>query len=241
MATCGVCPPEAPVGDGRHCCPDACAAGASPCSPLAACATTASCDAVCGTCPTGYVDVHGDGTVCDDMDECARDHRACSRLVDCWNLDGGYECGSCPGGTKGSGYTQCLPVTPCNTPLNGGCSTSVTCNETVSSDGSDSDASLELLHRGADLGLARAAGSAGVVCGECPEGYAGEDGSAAGGCFEVSGCFEGACFPGVPCIDPGPAAGGSGFTCGACPIAPSKLQQRAPCSTRCRAASGGDG
>jgi hypothetical protein len=46
---------------------------------------------------------------CDiDIDECSWDHGGCDLHVNCTNFFGSYECGPCPIGWSGSGYTQCV-------------------------------------------------------------------------------------------------------------------------------------
>lgn len=87
---------------------------------------------------------------CDaDVNECATGVHRCSRSppVACINTPAGYQCGSCPAGFSGDGYT-CSPVDLCSV-NNGGCSLSprVSCYS----------------HQ-----------SGRVVCGPCPPGFQGD-------------------------------------------------------------------
>jgi len=92
--------------------------GGSTCAD-ASCDALATCDdtsghAVC-TCPTGYHDVHGDGTTCTDWDECAGDNggNKCSAAMNCTNTPGGYTCACATGKYEHpAGSGNCV-VDPC--------------------------------------------------------------------------------------------------------------------------------
>jgi hypothetical protein len=92
--------------------------GGSTCAD-ASCDALATCDdtsghAVC-TCPSGYHDVHGDGTTCTDWDECAGDNggNKCSASMNCTNTPGGYTCACAAGKYEHpAGSGNCV-VDPC--------------------------------------------------------------------------------------------------------------------------------
>jgi hypothetical protein len=101
-----VASPDAPVAS-----PDAHPVDATPptpdancglCDPVAAC-TGAGC-----VCPSGYDDVHGDGSLCQDVDECRAGTDLCAADAICANLPGSYSC-ACGPGRKGDGFT-CVPL-----------------------------------------------------------------------------------------------------------------------------------
>src|SRR5512139_140454 len=69
---------------------DPCDPAASPCDPVATC-TASGGSAVC-TCPGGYDDTNGDGSVCSDVDECTADPSICPAYGECWNTVGSYDC-----------------------------------------------------------------------------------------------------------------------------------------------------
>lgn len=56
-------------------------------------------------CPSGYSDENGDGSVCEDKDECAAATHDCDAdpEASCENVDGGFEC-TCPLGYEGDGH-----------------------------------------------------------------------------------------------------------------------------------------
>lgn len=74
---------------------DLCAKNRSRCDPMAACASDAS--SFHCTCPKGYRDVHGDGSLCHDRDECADGTARCDALARCDNQPGSFKC-VCPEG-----------------------------------------------------------------------------------------------------------------------------------------------
>lgn len=63
---------------------------AAMCDPAAQCVVE-DMQAVC-TCPEGYEDANMDGTVCDEVDECAEDLDDCTASELCSNNDGGFDC-----------------------------------------------------------------------------------------------------------------------------------------------------
>lgn len=82
-------------------------AGAPPC-PRLECDALATCDAGTGqcSCPAGYDDAHGDGTLCSDHDACAAS--PCLPGVACADHaapDVGFTCGACLDGYRGDGVT----------------------------------------------------------------------------------------------------------------------------------------
>ncbi|KAK3265299.1 hypothetical protein CYMTET_26006 [Cymbomonas tetramitiformis] len=108
---------------------------------------------------------------------------------ECSNHPGGFTCGDCPLGHRGSGYTLCVPASTCEED-NGGC----------------------------DLLTSCASAAAGATeCGPCPMGFTGTGATGCAdedGCAMAAA--DGGCYPGVPCSDiPAP---GSGYTCGRCPV-----------------------
>jgi hypothetical protein len=81
------------------------------CDPLASCSESGGV-ATC-TCPAGYDDARGDGTLCTDVDECARGTAGCSPMATCTNTMGGVSC-ACVAGYAGDGRT-CTDVDECTT------------------------------------------------------------------------------------------------------------------------------
>ena len=63
------------------------------CDPLATCVSQGG-SATC-SCPEGYDDTNGDGTECQDIDECVEGIDDCDEVADCQNTEGSYEC-ICP-------------------------------------------------------------------------------------------------------------------------------------------------
>ncbi len=96
------------------------------CAPQAACQAQPAPHCAC---PAGYSDPNGDGTSCDDIDECATDNGGCDPLVKCQNTPGGFSCGVCPEGYQEDGKGGCSDVDECATD-NGGCDPSVECTNT---------------------------------------------------------------------------------------------------------------
>ncbi len=95
------------------------------------CAREASCEtspAPHCVCPAGYTDPQGDGTVCEDVDECATDNGGCDTLAECKNTPGSFSCGGCPTGYEEQGG-QCVDIDECATD-NGGCDALTTCKNT---------------------------------------------------------------------------------------------------------------
>ncbi len=66
----------------------------------------------CGQCPNGFVDVNGNGSRCEDIDECKEDNGGCDRdHGECTNTPGGFDC-RCAPGYNGDGRT-CAVNVPC--------------------------------------------------------------------------------------------------------------------------------
>ncbi|KAK3242355.1 hypothetical protein CYMTET_47974 [Cymbomonas tetramitiformis] len=148
----------------------------------------------CGPCPSGYVLV---GEACEDVDECAEANGGCWMTSDgavkteCDNTPGGFTCGECPEGMRGSGLTGCVAISDCSV-NNGGCWV-----------GAGAASGFDVSCTQSELG---------PVCGECPTGY---EGSGDTGCTDIDGCTPAPCFPGVECADvPAPNLG---YTCAGCP------------------------
>ncbi|MCA9518687.1 MAG: hypothetical protein KC635_27310, partial [Myxococcales bacterium] len=78
---------------------------------------------------------NGDGTQCDDVDECASDAlNDCDALATCSNTPGSYVCGACPDGytdVNGDG-TQCDDVDECAAGLDS-CDDNAVCTNTPGS------------------------------------------------------------------------------------------------------------
>jgi hypothetical protein len=83
------------------------------CDPLVVCQTI---DGIptCGQCPNGYVDVNGNGSRCEDIDECKLpDKGGCDTSHgQCTNTPGGHDC-SCEAGYHGDGR-DCTVNVPCS-------------------------------------------------------------------------------------------------------------------------------
>ena len=112
---CAECPVGTHWGDGQTCEIDYCALEGT-CSALVTCYNVVG-GFLCGSCPGGY---SGDGTICEDVDECLVSNGGCAPQANCTNKLGAYECTPCPLGYSGSGYTRCLLGVHCSTD-NGGC------------------------------------------------------------------------------------------------------------------------
>ena len=99
-----------------------------------ACAAEATCEgtgaAAHCVCPAGYTDPHKDGSLCQDIDECANMNGGCDPQVACTNTAGSFMCGGCPAGYTGNPSTGCVDVNECATG-NGGCSANAICTNTT--------------------------------------------------------------------------------------------------------------
>ncbi|XP_022101062.1 uncharacterized protein LOC110984828 [Acanthaster planci] len=62
-------------------------------------------------CPEGYTDVNGDGTLCEDINECLAMPPVCTAEMDCQNNVGSYEC-SCSAGYENENET-CVDIDEC--------------------------------------------------------------------------------------------------------------------------------
>ncbi len=98
-------------GPGTHSCIDlvcvTITCSDSPCSGNTECVDSAQ-GYACDDCPTGY---QGDGTTCEDIDECTDTAAACAPNATCTNNTGGFTC-ACTEGYFGDGAT-CTAVTEC--------------------------------------------------------------------------------------------------------------------------------
>ncbi|KAK3248328.1 hypothetical protein CYMTET_42204 [Cymbomonas tetramitiformis] len=197
--SCAACP-YAYVGDGITCVEDKCITGTA-CSPLVTCSMLTSGQFACGFCPEGFYGdgrVHGIGTGCTDLDECATLNGNCHHLTACTNTYGGHVCGPCPEGYLGSGETSCNLKTDCSV-NNGG---PAECRLVVCRD--------------------VPAPGVGYRCDACPVGYLGDGEGKNSTVVGKVGCYENFCFNDnggcsikVDCVNNPDAPGGR--VCGDCP------------------------
>jgi hypothetical protein len=199
------------------------ACGGLTCAAEAAC-TNADADAHC-VCPTGYTDPRGDGTQCQDIDECTNLNGGCDPLVACVNKPGSYSCGGCPAGYTGTSSTGCVDINECTT-NNGGCDKTVTCTNTPGArvcgncpfgySGTGESGCVDINecttnNGGCDKTVTCNNTPGGHTCGDCP---AGHSGGGASGCVDINECTtnNAGCDSLVTCTNsPG------SFSCGACP------------------------
>ena len=197
--------------------------GALACAAEAAC-MGADANARC-ICPTGYTDPRGDGTLCQDINECSNLNGGCDALVACVNTPGTFSCGGCPAGYTGSPSTGCVDINECTT-NNGGCDKSVTCTNTPGArvcgncpfgySGTGESGCVDINecatnNGGCDKSATCNNTPGGHTCGDCPAGYSG---GGASGCIDINECANnnGGCDSLVTCTN----APGS-YSCGACP------------------------
>ncbi|XP_022099415.1 fibrillin-1-like [Acanthaster planci] len=97
------------------------------------CSEDAACTNIPGgyncSCNPGFIDVSGDGTSCQDIDECNGPNN-CHANADCGNTHGSYRC-TCRQGYEGSGL-ECTDVNECTRNLDQ-CDAQATCINTVGS------------------------------------------------------------------------------------------------------------
>lgn len=77
--------------------------------PCDSCSSDASCQDGACVCNEGF---EGDGTTCDDVDECADGGDDCDENAECTNTPGGFDC-ECSRGFVGDG-TRCEPAESCD-------------------------------------------------------------------------------------------------------------------------------
>ncbi len=186
---------------------DECANGTDNCDTLAGCTNTPG-GFSCGSCPSGYNDVNGDGTSCVDIDECANGTDNCDTLAGCTNTPGGFSCGSCPSGyndVNGDG-TSCVDIDECangtdncdtlagctNTPGGFSCGSCPSGYNDVNGDGT-SCVDIDECANGTDncdtlAGCTNTPG--GFSCGSCPSGYNDVNGDGTS-CVDIDECANG--------------------------------------------------
>ncbi|MBN2715741.1 MAG: Ig-like domain repeat protein, partial [Deltaproteobacteria bacterium] len=144
---------------------------------------------ICGACPAGYTDTNGDGTQCDDINECTLGTDNCDSLTTCTNTTGGFNCSGCPSGysdTNDDG-TVCADINECTAGTDN-CDSLTTCTNTAG----------------------------GFSCSACPAGYTDTNGDGTQ-CADINECASaGAASCGVTnggtCLN----IGGS-YVCTGCP------------------------
>jgi hypothetical protein len=176
----------------------------------------------CG-CPDGYEDVHDDGTVCSDRDECRLGMLACGSNEVCVNLDGGAVC-ACRGGFVSINHV-CTDVNECT----GG--------------GDDCVEPEACRNFAGGFDCACPEGFAGLACDTCEEGYdVGTDNLGRLTCTaSVLDCTLDAalCSPGGSCVEAGTAdhcqcqTGYDGNTCARCAAGYQDNDHDNDCSPAC--------
>ncbi|KAK3240658.1 hypothetical protein CYMTET_49522 [Cymbomonas tetramitiformis] len=125
---------------------------------------------LCLDCPLGF---DGNGTHCDDVDECGVENGGCHERTTCANVYGARTCGPCPNGFSGNGAPEtggCVDTDECAT-NNGGCDFLVECVNTPGS----------------------------FSCGQCPSGFSGTGYT---GCADINECLSAsACDPLTICTN----------------------------------------
>ena len=181
------------------------------------------------------VEYSGNGTVCEDVDECANpalQNAIRSRYVEhaaCTNTDGSYECG-CDAGYEGDGLVECTNTDECLDAALNDCHVNATCSDTEGSfececnDGFQGngtacedideclvEAKKRTLNCDVNAGCTNSIGS--FACG-CNDGWEAETGTALpGDCIDVDECLDAAlndCHADGTCIN---IDGGFNCTC----------------------------
>ncbi|KAK3273407.1 hypothetical protein CYMTET_18347 [Cymbomonas tetramitiformis] len=177
---------------------------------------------MCLDCPEGF---DGNGTHCDDVDECLRGNGGCDNRTSCANAYGTRVCGPCPEGFTGNGAPEaggCIDTDECTT-ANGGCDFMAVCHNTpggfycgacpagFSGTGDTECVDInECLDAAACDELTICSNSAGgYACTACPPGYSGTGKT---GCRFASSCEEAPCDPLTQC-----SVVNGRVTCSECP------------------------
>jgi hypothetical protein len=196
-----------------------CATNNGGCDTLVSCANTPG-GSSCGSCPSGYTDTNGDGTVCTDVNECATGNGGCDANAACANNVGGAPTCTCNAGYVGDGQT-CTIISDACAPACAAAASCVDdgsgnpvcqCSPGYTGDGvTCTDINECSTNNGGCSPLASCTNTdGGRTCGSCPSGYTG-DGIT---CTDVNECAtnNGGCDVLVSCVN---TAGGR--TCGSCP------------------------
>jgi hypothetical protein len=116
-------PPDAAAPVPPDAAPDVFGCNGVACDPLGRCDSSGAVPRC--LCPPGYADPRGNGSQCEDINECATNNGGCDLVSACTNTPGSFRCGDCPSGYTGSSG-HCTDIDECATG-NGGCDSRTTC------------------------------------------------------------------------------------------------------------------